>query len=154
MPLVLNIQKRYSTVAPLWSHLIDDLRNASIRSVNLIDCVDRCLGGMACSHHESNAIPNYLPSVIRILDLAPLRSCKQPTPSPKLVLMPNRMEITGRARQSGMPDFNLAASSLLLLLRFAARRAGWIAIRRIVLLSKCCCSSALSSWNSLRIAVC
>jgi hypothetical protein len=83
---------------------------------------------MTCSYHESNAIPNYLPSVIRVLDLAPLRNCEQfgglSSPGPKLVLMPMQMEITGRARQSGMSDFIFGGGVVVVVVvvRYTARR--------------------------------
>ena len=83
---------------PVSSHLIDDLRNASIRTVNLIDSADRCPGGMACSSHESNLMPNPLPPetivivIVIVIDLPSLSSCEQlgdfsapdpKTPTPK-----------------------------------------------------------------------
>ena len=92
-----------SAILPIETHLIDDPRNASMicaAAVNLVDLVNRCLGDMACSYHESNLIPNYLSSVVLVLDSPSLSSCEQlrglSAPDPKLVLLPKRMEIAGK----------------------------------------------------------
>ena len=129
---------------PVIAHLIDDSCNASIifAAVNLINSVDRCLGGIAYSYHEGNPFPDDLSSVVIVLVSPSLSSCEQlgslSAPDPKLVLLPKRMEIAGKRQHRGMPtSFSALLLLLLLLLSFAfvRRRAGWIAIRRIELLS-------------------
>ena len=96
---------------PVIAHLIDDSCNASIifAAVNLINSVDRCLGGIAYSYHEGNLFPDDLSSVVLVLVSPSLSRCEQlgslSAPDPKLVLLPKRMEIAGKRRQSGKPDF-------------------------------------------------
>ena len=87
---------------PVIAHLIDDSCNASIifAAVNLINSVDRCLGGIAYSYHEGNPFPDDLSSVVIVLVSPSLSSCEQlgslSAPDPKLVLLPKRMEIAGK----------------------------------------------------------
>ena len=110
---------RISAGLPGMTHLIDDSRNASIvcAAVNLINSVDRCLGGIAYSYHEGNLFPDDLSSVVLVLVSPSLSRCEQlgslSAPDPKLVLLPKRKEIAGGRRQSGMPDLVFGGSGIV-----------------------------------------